>query len=325
MRAEPTVEIIVGRLRRLVPQGTPLEASFPSSRWRPGVWVRALRLEHWVKNTLVFVAPVLGLQIAAPMVLGQSILLFLLMGLLASATYLVNDAVDLEADRQHPRKRLRPMAAGMITICNGLTVAAGLIVFSLTLSLVLPLACTVTLLVYLAVTLAYSFVLKRKPIVDVFVLAGLFTVRIVAGGWLISGLISPWLLTFSMMFFLGLAVVKRYAELERVVRTGGEGVTSRGYTSNDLPLLLATGVGSGLGAVVIFTMYLINDHYPRAIYKSPEALWVMMPVLLLWTLRTWHITVHGRMNEDPVVFALKDRASLFLGAFIIMTLITAWL
>ena len=188
----------------------------------------------------------------------------------------------------------------------------------------LPLACIFALLVYLAVTLAYSFVLKRQPIVDVFVLAGLFTLRIVAGGCIISGSISPWLLTFSMLFFLGLAIVKRYAELERVVRTGGAGVVSRGYSSNDLPLLLAAGVGSGLGAIVIFTMYLINDHYPRAVYRIQKHCGAMMPIFLLWTLRVWHITVHGRMNEDPVIFALRDRTSLVLGALVIAVLAAAW-
>lgn len=315
----------VGRLRRLVPREVAVENAFPSRRWRPRVWAKALRLEHWAKNVLVFLAPILGLEITSPMVLMQSLLLFVLMGLLASATYLVNDATDLAADRQHPYKRRRPMAAGLIAVSDGLAVAAGLIAVSLALSLMLPLACTLALLLYLATTLAYSFALKRQPVVDVFVLAGLFTLRVIAGGGVIAGPISPWLLTFSMLFFLGLATVKRYAELERVVRTGGEAVVSRGYNSRDLPLLLAAGIGSGLSAIVIFTMYLINDHYPQTIYRHPEALWIMMPILLLWTLRVWHMAVHGRMNEDPVTFALRDRTSLILGLFVILALAVAWM
>ena len=147
----------------------------------------------------------------------------------------------------------------------------------------------------------------------VVVLGGLFALRIIAGGFLVPTFVSPWLLTFSMLFFLGLAVVKRYAELERVVRSGGSDVVSRGYSGKDLPLLLATGVASGIAATVIVAIYLITDQYPRGIYRHPEALWAMVPILLLCVLRVWHLTVHGCMNEDPVVFALKDRISLVLG------------
>lgn len=314
----------VGRLLRFVPSGTAIEGTFPAPRFDPRVWAKALRLGHWAKNALVFVAPLLSLQILAPATLAQSLLLFVLMGLMASGTYLVNDAFDLAADRAHPVKRNRPLAAGLVSVRDALVVAAGLVVTSLALSLLLPLACMGALLAYFAVTHAYSFALKRQPIVDVFVLAGLFTLRILAGGAVIAGAVSPWLLTFSMLFFLGLATVKRYAELERVVREGGEGVVSRGYTAKDLPLLLAAGVGSSFGAIVVFMTYLINDQYPKAVYGTPDALWVMMPIVLLWTLRIWHLTVHGRMNEDPVDFALKDRTSLVLGLLAALTFAFAW-
>jgi 4-hydroxybenzoate polyprenyltransferase len=208
---------------------------------------------------------------------------------------------------------------------HGGIVAIGLIAAVFVLSFrLLPGGCIIALLGYLVITLAYSFALKRMPIVDVIVLAGLFTLRIVAGSFLVVDRVSPWLLTFSMLFFLGLAVVKRYAELERGVRIGGEEFGSRGYTAKDLPLLLATGVGSGLGAIIIFTIYLINEQYPREVYGYPQVLWAMMPILLLWTLRVWHLAVHGRMNEDPVVFALKDRVSLGLAALVAFVLIGAW-
>jgi 4-hydroxybenzoate polyprenyltransferase/phosphoglycolate phosphatase-like HAD superfamily hydrolase len=319
--------ILVGApeaLRRFVPAGTPVEAAFETSRWQPRVWARAFRLSHWTKNLLVFAAPILSLEIASPPVLWRSLALFVLLGILASATYLINDALDLPADRRHPTKRLRPLAAGTIPLRDAMAVAGTMVLGSLALSLALSPACTLSLAAYLVVTLAYSLALKRQPIVDVFVLAGLFTLRIVAGGAVIASALSPWLLTFSMLFFLGLAMIKRYAELERVVREGGEGVSSRGYAARDLPLLLATGVGSGLAAVVIFTIYLINEHYPQAVYDNPEALWALMPLLLLWTLRAWHLTVHGRMNEDPIVFALRDRTSLAIGALMGLCLLAAW-
>ncbi|HEX8664653.1 MAG TPA: UbiA family prenyltransferase [Beijerinckiaceae bacterium] len=289
---------------------------------RAWTWARALRLGHWAKNLLVFVAPVLAHELAWG-TLAQALGLFLCMGLLASATYAVNDLCDLAADRAHPVKRGRPFAAGEIPIRHGAVAAAGLTVAAGLLSLALPIGCTVVLAAYLAATLAYSFALKRTPVVDVIVLAGLFTLRIVAGGFLVPDRVSPWLLTFAMLFFLGLAVVKRYAEIARGVRCDGEAFGSRGYTGKDLPLLLATGVSCGIGAIVIFTIYLINDQYPRAIYRTPQVLWAMTPVLLLWTLRIWHLAVHGRMDEDPVVFALKDRASLWLGTLTAVVLFGA--
>jgi 4-hydroxybenzoate polyprenyltransferase len=285
-------------------------------------WARALRLRHWAKNLLVFVAPVLAHE-GGFGTLAQALGLFLCMGLLASAAYVVNDLCDLAADRAHPVKRHRPFAAGEIPVRYGVVAVAGLTVAAFLLSLALPVGCTAVLAAYLAVTLAYSFVLKRMPVVDVIVLAGLFTLRIVGGGFLVPDGVSPWLLTFAMLFFLGLAVVKRYAEIERGVRCDGEAFGARGYTGKDLPLLLATGVSCGIGAIVIFTIYLINDQYPRAIYRTPQVLWAMTPVLLLWTLRIWHLAVHGRMDEDPVVFALKDRASLWLGTLAAMVLFGA--
>jgi 4-hydroxybenzoate polyprenyltransferase len=151
----------------------------------------------------------------------------------------------------------------------------------------------------------------------------LFTIRVLAGSMLVAAPLSPWLLTFSMMFFLGLAAIKRYAELHRVVRTVGEGGNARGYSQQDMPILLATGVSTGVSSIVIFMIYLINEQYPRAVYRYPDALWGIMPVLLVWILRLWHLSVHGRMSEDPVIFALKDRFSLALGAVIILIMLGA--
>jgi hypothetical protein len=209
----------VARLQGLLSAGKPVEATFASHRAGPRVWATALRLRHWSKNVLVFVAPVLALHMSAASI-PQALLLFLLMGALASATYLVNDLLDLAADRQHPTKRFRPFASGAIPARDGAAAAAILILLALGLGLLLPWAAQASLVAYLVITLAYSFVLKRQPIVDVFVLAGLFTLRVLAGSLLLPTPVSPWLLTFSMLFFLGLAMIKRYAELDRVVKAG---------------------------------------------------------------------------------------------------------
>lgn len=314
----------VARLRPLLPAGKVIEKSFPVPPAGPKTWVHALRIHHWAKNALVFVAPLLGFQSAGLGTAVSAVVLFLAMGLLASATYIINDLLDLTADRNHPRKRFRPFAAGKIPPRDGAFAAVGLMLLAFALALLLPLAAAASLLAYAVVTLLYSFALKRQPIVDVFVLAGLFTLRVLAGSMLMPHPASPWLLTFSMLFFLGLAMVKRHAELERVVRAGGEAVSSRGYTARDLPLLLAAGVASSFSAIVIFTIYLINEQYPSDLYRHPTMLWAMMPIILIWVLRVWHLTVHGRMNEDPVVFALRDRFSIGLGVAALIALWLAW-
>ena len=276
------------------------------------------------KNLLVVLAPALGSQLFAwPTFIG-ALILFVAMGCMASAGYIVNDIIDLPADRAHSRKRLRPFATGEIPISHGAIAAGMLAAAGIGLALMLPRAAFLALLAYPAITLAYSLVFKRQPIIDVVILAGLYTLRVLAGGLIPAAPISPWLLTFAMFFFLGLAMVKRYAELERAARTGGGGVAARGYTEKDLPLLLATGVASSFGAIIIFMIYLITDQYPRQIYTHPALLWAMLPLFLVWVLRVWHLAVHGRMHEDPVVFALKDAFSLAVGVILLGVLLAAW-
>ena len=174
----------------------------------------ALRLRHWSKNALVFVAPILSGQHAA---LWLSVPLFVLFGVLSSGTYLLNDLVDLVSDRAHPKKRFRPLSRGAIPVRDGVIVALAMIAGSLLAAgLLVPLGCLVVLVAYLFITLFYSAILKRIAMVDISVLAGLFTLRVLAGGMLVTTMLSPWLHTFSMLFFLGLATIKRYAELYRV-------------------------------------------------------------------------------------------------------------
>lgn len=311
----------VDRLKNRLPTGVVVEAGFPQPGSNLLVWARALRLQHWAKNVLVFLVAFLSPPSAVA--IGQVLLLWVLMGVLASATYIINDLFDLAADRKHPNKRHRPFASGAIPVRDGAVVAAIMIVGTLLASLVLPWLCTAMLLAYLVVTLTYSVKLKHIPMVDVTVLAGLFTLRVLAGASPMRTAISPWLLTFSMLFFFGLAIIKRYAELERLVRAGEVTARARGYTEQDIPILLTSGVASGFSAIVIFMVYMINEQYPRSVYAHPGTLWAIMPVLLIWTLRLWHLAVHGRMSEDPVVFALKDRVSWALGATVAIILVAA--
>jgi 4-hydroxybenzoate polyprenyltransferase len=328
--------ILVGaidRLKPMVPQDKETETNFPTPRPSLREWAKALRLRHWAKNLLVLVAPLCGGALLDPAVIGQGLLLFLLFGMVASATYILNDLCDLAADRAHPVKWRRPFASGAISARDGILAAGAMLVVAFGLGLLLPFGAVGSMAAYLAATLCYSFVLKRQPILDVVTLAGLFTLRILAGSFLLEAPpfpsshilpLSPWLLTFSILFFLGLAMIKRHAEIARVVREGGSRVDSRGYTAEDLPLLLVAGLSSGFSAIAIFTIYLINEQYPLATYHHPTVLWGMMPILLIWILRMWHLTLHGQMDEDPVVFALKDRMSYALGGAAALVLLLAW-
>lgn len=315
----------VSRLERIVGPSSVIDMRFPTPKLGLRVWTKALRLPHWAKNLLVFIAPALGFGMLDAMIVLQAMLLYVAMGLLASATYLLNDLLDLPADRAHPFKRNRPIAAGLIPAKTAVSMGLGLGLAALAIALNLPWATLLSLLGYLLITLAYSFALKRIAIIDVFMLAGLFSLRVYAGSTLLPSPATPWLLTFSMLFFLGLAMIKRYAELDRVVSSGGAGVISRGYISKDLPLLLAAGVSSGFGAIAILMMYLMAEQYPSGQYARPGLLWGLIPVILIWTLRVWHRAVHGRMNEDPLMFAMHDRFSINLAVLSVLIMFFAWL
>jgi 4-hydroxybenzoate polyprenyltransferase len=313
-----------GRRGRSSEVDNKLEAEFVAPRSAARAWLSALRPQHWAKNLLVFLAPILGLQLTTWSLALEMVALFVAMCCMASAAYIVNDMLDLYADRAHSRKRRRPFASGEIPVLHGVIGAVALAAAGTGIGLLLPHLALAALLAYFAIALAYSFAFKRQPIVDLIVLAGLFTLRILAGALVSLTPVSPWFLTFTIFFFLGLAIVKRYAELERVLRAGHSGVVRRGYTEKDLPLLLAAGVASSLGAIIIFMIYLITDQYPRQIYGHPALLWAMLPLILVWVLRLWHIAVHGRLHEDPVVFAWKDTFSLGTGVVLVMVMLAAW-
>lgn len=302
----------------------PVEARIDRPRRGMRPWARALRLHQWAKNLLVLVPLLLAAPLATSGDLGRALLAFLTMGLLASAGYLVNDLLDLEADRRHPTKRTRPLAAGTLPLAAGRAAVPILLLAAAFLAALLPAAFAPVALAYLVFTLAYSLRLKHVPLLDVLVLAGLFALRVLAGAEVIEAPLSYWLLTFAMFFFLSLALVKRHAELGQLAAAGGDDLVDRGYRTADLPLLLTTGLASGIAATVIFVVYLVAEQFPRALYARPGWLWLVFPTLLLWLLRTWRLTLHGRMNQDPVLFALTDRPSLAMGALVLACLLLAW-
>lgn len=299
----------------------PVERVFEDRPRRTLTVLRAMRVHHWVKNLLIFVPLVATHALLDLNLLGQAALAFLAFGLCASSVYLLNDLLDLPADRRHPTKRLRPLASGTLPIREGILLIPALLASAVALALLLPPLFLGVLGAYYATTLAYSFRLKREPTLDVLVLAGLYTVRVIAGGAAIGVIPSFWLLAFSMFLFLSLAVVKRYAEL--LAADGGEPVEGRDYRPADLAALSALGAASGLMAVLVLALY-VNSEAVTVLYKRPELIWLLCPLLLYWMARVWLLTGRGEMHEDPVLFAIRDRVShtLVLLAGIILWLAT---
>jgi 4-hydroxybenzoate polyprenyltransferase len=275
----------------------------PGTRGR--AMLRAMRPHQWSKNMLLFL-PLLAshdLSTAGAVLLG-----FLAFCATASSVYVINDLLDLDADRAHPRKCLRPFAAGDLTAADGAKLAVGLLGAALLLGLLSGSAMFLGVLaIYLAATFAYSLTLKRRLIVDVLTLAGLYTIRIVAGGVVAGLTLSPWLLGFSMFLFLGLATVKRQAEMTDQMQTGRES-SGRAYRVEDLPFLLALALSSGIAAVLILALYIASDDV-QVLYDRPEVLWLLCPILLYWVLRMVMQTHRGHMTDDPIVFAATDRIS----------------
>jgi len=300
-------------IRRKAAERTEIEREFGAAPSGLKVWIKALRLHQWVKNVLLFL-PLLGAHriFDTPLLLKGSIA-FVAFGFCASSVYLVNDLMDLESDRHHPRKRLRPFAAGALSPIAGLAVAALLVTSSFAIAWWVAPAFLAWLLVYFGLTVAYTFWLKRKEIVDVLSLAALYTLRIIAGGAAVALAPSFWLLAFSLFLFLSLAFVKRFSELQLMLGRGMDEAKGRGYRTGDLPLIQMMGVVSGFAAVLVLALY-IDGESASQLYKRPEVMWLTVPVLLYWITRVWIKAHRGLMHEDPVLFAVKDRISLLSGA-----------
>jgi 4-hydroxybenzoate polyprenyltransferase len=300
-----------------------IEQVLPAAPAGVGAWLRALRLHQWLKNLLVFI-PLLTAHLALdPQAVGRSALAFLAFGLCASSVYLLNDLLDLPADRAHPRKRLRPFAAGQRSLLAGLALAPVLLAAAFALALAtLPERFVLALAAYYLLTLAYSLLLKRVEMLDVVVLAALYTARIVAGAFAIEVALSFWLLAFSMFLFLSLALVKRYTELAVMREAGRASAAGRGYRVEDLPMLGALGTAAGYLSVLVLALY-INSAKSEELYRQPKLLWLLCPLLLYWVGRVWLLTQRGRMHDDPLLFALRDPVSLAVLALGLATVLVA--
>jgi 4-hydroxybenzoate polyprenyltransferase/phosphoserine phosphatase len=277
-------------------------------------WAAAFRPHQWAKNTLVFVPLALGGALGDVRAWGACAGGFLAMNMLASGSYVLNDILDLADDRAHWSKSARPFAAGRLSILAGLVAAPAAIVGGLAVGRLTGGAAPAAMLaLYLATTLAYSFGLKRTPILDLAVIASLFTLRLALGVTCAHVTWSPWLLVFSMLAFSSLSGAKRFTELARLRARGGDRLAGRGYRADDAPFLLALGVSLSVAAVLVMVLYLIEEAFRADLYRTPQLLWALPVGLALWFSRVWLLCGRGELHDDPVAFAVRDRISLVLG------------
>lgn len=284
--------------------------------------LRALRPHQWTKNLLVlvplFAGHLLG-DLGALLNTGLALIAFCLC---ASSVYILNDLLDLEADRGHARKSKRPFASGELSLATGFVLAPALLASAIAVAAFLPEKFQLALAVYYVLTAAYSFVLKRLLLIDAVALAGLYTLRVIAGAGAASVALSFWLLLFSVFLFLSLAFVKRYAELDSLRRQQRLQAIGRGYHVEDLSVLQSLGTAAGYLSVLVLALY-INSPDIQALYHRPKAIWMLCVLLLYWISRVWMTAHRGKMHDDPVVYALKDRVSLVIGLIATVTIAVA--
>lgn len=331
--ANPTSGLRSGlRAAGIVPTRVFLDRSSPLK-----AWLKAIRLHQWAKNVLIFLPLLLAHVRSVGLIVG-AVVAFLSFGLCASATYIVNDMLDIEADRSHPRKRRRPFASGDLSAIQGVGVICLFFVLAVALAIAVPRVVVALspgsalpgpysflgwLLFYTVTTLAYSLRFKRAILIDVIMLSGLYTIRILAGSAATGIGVSTWLAGFSIFFFLSLAFVKRFAELENLRARGGGVAKGRSYHVEDIEQLRSFGSSSAYASVVVFTLYISNLSNAHELYRHSTRLWLLVPVLLLWLSRLWLLASRGHLDEDPVVYAITDKRSLALGAIVVAIVFSA--
>ncbi|HWG20045.1 MAG TPA: UbiA family prenyltransferase [Terracidiphilus sp.] len=307
MIANPSLRLRMGlRARGILPARTFNERENPLKSF-----LSSIRVHQWAKNALIFLPLLLAHDLHVSRALS-ALLAFCCFSLAASATYILNDLVDIEADRRHLSKRLRPFASGDLSAMQGLAISAAFLAMAIFGMRFLPVPFSLWLLVYLSTTILYTGYLKRIPLVDVLILSGLYTLRLLAGGAATHTPISQWLAGFSVFLFLSLGIVKRFAELENLRASSSPPGNDRGYVVRDLEQLRSFGTASAYAAVVIFAIY-ITGHDVIALYRFPGRLWLVVPLMILWLNRVWLLASRGELDEDPVVFAITDPMSLLIG------------
>jgi 4-hydroxybenzoate polyprenyltransferase len=297
-----------------------VEWIFPSPTLGLTAWFQVLRVHQWLKNLLLFIPLLAAHQLTSLNTWLTLVLAFCSFSLCASSVYIVNDLLDLESDRRHPRKCNRPFASGLVPVWMGVVLAPLLLLGSMALAWYVDGKFLPWLVFYFVLTCAYSWGLKRLILVDCLILAILYTLRIIAGSAAASVLLSFWLLAFSVFLFLSLAFVKRYAELQMQMLNGKLKVHGRGYYTSDAPLVQMLGVTSGYAAVLVLALYLNSDAVVQ-LYRTPEFVWGSVPIMLFWVSWMWMQAHRGKMHDDPLIFAIKDKTSLLASVALFAVLV----
>lgn len=298
---------------KLRKSGIPIVDTYSEGRRAIADWLKLFRLHQWVKNVLILVPLLLGQLYLVPEAVTAALLGVLFWSIAGSGSYVINDIFDIEADRRHRSKCSRPLAAGRIAVAPAAVVAGAMLLAGLVGAFALSTAFGIALAAYLVVTLSYSFGLKSVPLLDVGIIALLFTSRIVAGSLLLSLPHSPWLTSFAVLIFLSLALAKRHVEV-MAAPAKDEKIAGRGYRHDDWPLTIALGLASGLASCVVMLLFITLEASMRGIYTHPQMLYVTPIVLLFWLMRIWLLSHRGELHDDPVIFAVKDPVSLALAA-----------
>ncbi|HVZ82464.1 MAG TPA: UbiA family prenyltransferase [Terracidiphilus sp.] len=307
MIANPSLGLRLALRMRFIPIVRIFRDRKPAGR----TLVKAIRLHQWAKNVLLLAPLALSHQLHRH-ALVAAVAAFFCFSFVASANYLVNDMLDIESDRHHPSKRQRPFAAGNLPVTAGFALALALIASAVALLPLLPLAFAFWLGIYIVATMSYSLYLKRVAIVDVLLLSGLYTLRLLAGGAATGTEISQWLAGFSTLLFLSLAMVKRYSELENLRERGLAATHGRGYMVSDMGQIRSFGTASAYAAVVVFMLYIGRPDVTE-LYRHATRLWLIVPLLIYWLNRVWLLAARGELDDDPMVFAMRDRMSLAVG------------
>lgn len=317
---------IVSRSKELTES---FSAKYPSGEVFPSIqqggisrWIRALRVYQWLKNLLIFVPLILGHHLFDVPALRGAVLALISFSMCASAVYILNDLLDLESDRAHHRKRNRPFAAGTLPISKGLLVIPLLLLAGFCAALFVSSKFIAILGVYLLFTTAYSFRLKQIVLVDIILLAMLYTVRIVAGGVASQVAVSQWLLGVSMFMFLSLACVKRFSELLVLKERNQRETRGRGYTVEDLEQIAMFGAASGYIAVLVLALYTSSADVVQ-LYHTPKVIWLVCPMVLYWISRVWLLARRGLVHDDPLVFAMRDKVTYIVGVLVAVILVAA--
>ncbi len=285
--------------------------------------IKALRVYQWVKNLLLFLPLILAHRFGDIPLFIQGVIAFFCFSFCASSIYILNDLLDIENDRHHIRKKNRPFAAGILSIPLGLVLIPLLLATAFFSALhYLPIGFVFALLCYLIVTVSYSFGLKKTPVLDVIILAGLYTFRVLSGGIGLNIRISPWLLMLSIFLFLSLAFVKRYAEIISMEKKEQHQAKGRGYRTEDKPILGMTGVASGIVSVLVFVQYLRSNEVVH-LYHNSHLLWLVPPLFLYWIAHVWFIANRNQMHDDPIIFAAKDKTSYLVFGIISIIILLA--